>query len=319
MKNVDDALACLDEIEREKEDLYSAGELTNRIFIDNCLTVMANIADKSIDLCITDPPWGVDYKAFREKFKGQEIFNDKLSEYRKLMEDFPYELRRVLKNDAGVYLFCGATTPVTTDGKEIHWGPYDVLKRFFRAGFKPRRMIVWDKTSPGRGYRYRFRLEFILYFTKREQSVFYGDGEFRDELILLNEEAEMIRYQKVHGGNKKHPAEKPIRLYESFIKDSTRIGELVIDPFAGSGPLIEACKNTSRNFLVVEQNEKYRKDLDDRGRQVTIFEHMNEPIQLSVDDKKEEQDDDPFSDINSYEEEEEENDDEQFDDDALDF
>jgi site-specific DNA-methyltransferase (adenine-specific) len=257
---------------------------------------MSKIPDKTVDLCISDPPWGVDYNAFREKFQDEEIINDKLEEYKKLMEDFPYELRRILKDDAAVYLFCGATTPVTRDGKEIHWGPYDVLKRFFRAGYKPRRIIVWDKVTPGRGYRYRFRLEFVLYFTKREQSRFYGEGEFGDEMILLAEQAEVIRYQKVHGGNKVHPAEKPIRLYESFIEDSTRAGELVIDPFAGSGPLIEACINTNRRYLAIEQNEKYRKALEDRSRQGSLFDMSNqkEPVQLEVDDDDGIDEDDPL-------------------------
>lgn len=152
--------------------------------------------------------------------------------------------------------------------------------------------------------------------TKREQSKFYGEGEFRDELVVLNEEAEMIRYQKVHGGNKQHPAEKPIRIYEAFIEDSSRPGMLVMDPFAGSGPLIEACKNTRRNYLAIEQNEKYRKTLEDRGRQMTIFE-QHEPIQMEVQDDDEEID--PLENIS----EEEEQDDGQWyreeDDDPLDF
>lgn len=312
MKNVDDALAALEEVEAQKEDFHTVGELTNRIFIDNCLDVMAKIPDKTIDLCISDPPWGVDYFSFREKFKNDEIFNDALEDYKKLMQDFPYELRRVLKDNSAVYLFCGATTLMSKAGKEIHWGPYDVVNRFYRAGFKPRRIIVWDKVSPGRGYRYRFRLEFILYMTKREQSEFYGEGEFRDELVALNEEAEMIRYQKVHGGNKQHPAEKPIRIYEAFIEDSSRPGMLVMDPFAGSGPLIEACKNTSRNYLAIEQNEKYRKTLEDRGRQMTIFEQQ-EPVQMEV--QEEDDDDDPVASIYSDNEGEEDD----YDDDPLEF
>ena len=137
-------------------------------------------------------------------------------------------------------------------------------------------------------YRYRGVFEFILYFTKPGSSKFTGDGYFKYDHIMLDEKSEVFRYPRLHGSNKVHTAEKPVRLYESFILDSSDPGDLIIDPFAGSGPIIDACKNTGRRYIAMELNPDYINGPDgmlDREKQVSVFEKIptpKEPQQVDI-------------------------------------
>jgi site-specific DNA-methyltransferase (adenine-specific) len=58
-------------------------------------------------------------------------------------------------------------------------------------------------------------------------------------------------------GNKKHPTEKPVELMKILIQNSTEGGQIVIDPFMGSGTTGVACKELNRNFIGIEIDEKY--------------------------------------------------------------
>ena len=58
-------------------------------------------------------------------------------------------------------------------------------------------------------------------------------------------------------GNKLHPTEKPIGLIELYVKNSSKIGDTILDPFAGSGTTLVACKNLNRNGIGFEKEQKY--------------------------------------------------------------
>lgn len=293
--DVNAALQVLGGIKEANENQFEVSQLKNRIFFGDCRDVLERIPEGSIDLGITDPPWGIDLGTFRKKFKDVKIANDEYKDYCDLMLDFPGLLYRALKPNGCAYVFCGGTTVRINKDGSIHWVPSDMLIRFFKAGFRPARILMWNKVSPGRMYKYRTKLEYVFYFVKKKTPTWNNDGEFKEDLIELEEE--VIRYRKVAGANKVHTAEKPCRIYESFILDSSNEGEIVIDPFAGSAPVILACKNTKRNYLAIEKDEDAYGDII-RGRELqsTIFEldgtTTEKPEQIDILDIKEEDHDD---------------------------
>src|SRR5882672_8039320 len=89
-----------------------------------------------------------------------------------------------------------------------------------RAGFRFWKPLVWDKRSIGMGYHYRARYELILFFEKGKQRL--------NDLGV----ADIISVPRIRGG---YPAEKPAEVAEVLIRQSTESGDVVIDPFMGSG------------------------------------------------------------------------------------
>lgn len=131
-------------------------------------------------------------------------------------------MHRVLVRDAHLYVCCDQETMfVAKPAGE-------------RAGFKFWKPLVWDKKQIGMGYHYRSRYEFVLFFEK-------GKRKLNDLGI-----ADVIEAPRVHRG---YPTEKPVSLSETLIGQSTSAGQLVADPFMGSGSVGVAALNLGRDFL----------------------------------------------------------------------
>jgi site-specific DNA-methyltransferase (adenine-specific) len=131
------------------------------------------------------------------------------------------EVYRVLARNAHFYLFCDPETAFIA--KPIAEA----------AGFKFWKPLIWDKQVIGMGYHYRSRYEMILFFEK---------GKRRLANLGI---ADVIACPRVRGG---YPAEKPPRVSEILIQQSTAPGELVIDPFMGSASVGVAALNHDRRF-----------------------------------------------------------------------
>lgn len=128
---------------------------------------------------------------------------------------------RALRRDTHFYLFCDAETM------------FIVKPEAERAGFRFWKPLVWDKRTIGMGYHYRARYEFILFFEK-------GKRRLADLGV-----ADVITVPRVHRG---YPAEKPVRVSEILVSQSSRPGELVADPFMGSGSVGVAAVKQGRRF-----------------------------------------------------------------------
>lgn len=131
------------------------------------------------------------------------------------------EVHRVLKRDTHFYLMCDPETAFIA--KPIAE----------QAGFKFWKPLVWDKRSIGMGYHYRARYEFVLFFEK-------GKRRLADLGI-----ADVLEVPRIRGG---YPAEKPSALSEIFIKQSSVEGDLVVDPFMGSGSSGVAALSLGRRY-----------------------------------------------------------------------
>ena len=189
---------------------------------------LRSLPSASIDLVVTDPPYeslekhravGTTTRLKKSKASSNEWFQIFANE--RFPELFS-EVFRVLKKDRHFYLFCDQETMF-------------VAKPLAEAaGFKFWKPIVWDKKKIGMGYHYRARYEFVLFFEKGKRK--------------LNDlgQPDVIEVPRVYRG---YPTEKPAGVAEVLVRPSTQAGELVIDPFMGSGSTGVAALKLGRRFL----------------------------------------------------------------------
>ncbi len=131
------------------------------------------------------------------------------------------QIHRVLRRHRHFYLFCDPETAF-------------VAKPLAEAvGFKFWKPLIWDKKRIGMGYHYRSRYEFILFFEK-------GKRKLADLGV-----SDIIECPRIYNG---YPTEKPAEVSEVLIRQSTQPGELVIDPFMGSGSVGVAALRLHRSF-----------------------------------------------------------------------
>ena len=196
----------------------------------DCLELMKDISSGSVDLVLTDPPYGMDFQSHRRKEVYAKIKNDTSLEW---LDGYFAECSRILKDDTAIYCFCS-------------WHNVDIFKKTFEKYFKLKNIIVWVKNNHGSGdlkASYAPKHEFILYGNKGRRT-FYGKR--MEDVIFANKTK-----------NENHPTEKPIDLLEQFINNSTEKNAVVFDGFMGSGSCGVACVNTNRNFIGIELDEGY--------------------------------------------------------------
>jgi site-specific DNA-methyltransferase (adenine-specific) len=208
----------------------------------DCLELMKELSDKSVDMILTDPPYGMNYQSGRrtvspqfEKIKGD-------GDVMGWLPDVLDELHRVMKEDTAIYMFAS-------------WHNIDIFKNEFEKRFKLKNIIVWNKNNHGSGdlkAAYAPKYELILYGHK-------GRSLFREKRL-----PDVQNYSKVPGKEMLHPTEKPIDMLEVFIRNNSDPNHTILDPFMGSGTTGVACKNLNRNFIGMELDETYFNIAKDR-------------------------------------------------------
>jgi site-specific DNA-methyltransferase (adenine-specific) len=194
---------------------------------------LRTLASDSIDLVVTDPAYeslekhravGTTTRLTHSKASSNDWFG--IFPNARFGELFA-EVFRVLKPNSHFYLYCDAETMFLAKPEAE------------RAGFRFWKPLVWDKKTIGMGYHYRARYELILFFEK-------GKRRLNDLGV-----ADIIAVPRVHRG---YPAEKPPAVSEVLIAQSSRPGDLVADPFMGSGSVGVAALTLGRTFAGTDIN-----------------------------------------------------------------
>ena len=220
-----------------KDYLYyqdDAGE----IYCGDCLEIMPLLADKSIDLVLTDPPYGIDYLSPWTE-NHSKIENDKLDDWKEILPQFFTESKRIL-SDTGCCCCCcggGGKTPVTA------LFTIEAIKHFHLI-----QTLVWRKFI-GLGWRYRPAYENIVILSKDKDNY-----NFYDTSKACGNVVEGINQDIPQNGD--HPTRKPVELMAKLLLTHSLEGQRVIDPFAGGGSLL-AYKRLNRRFIGIEISEKY--------------------------------------------------------------
>ena len=194
---------------------------------------LQQLPSESVDLLVTDPAYeslekhraiGTTTRLKHSKASSNDWF--RVFPNARFAELFA-EVFRVLRRDTHFYLLCDAETMFVAKPEAE------------RVGFRFWKPLVWDKKSIGMGYHYRARYEFILFFEK-------GKRRLADLGI-----ADVITVPRVHRG---YPAEKPPAVSEVLIAQSSLPGEVVVDPFMGSGSVGVAALRLGRRFRGTDVN-----------------------------------------------------------------
>jgi len=201
---------------------------TNKIIHGDCIEVMKTFPKNSVNLIITDPPYGdnVGYGVNNKKIKNNE---NPLINCSALFECY-----RILKKNTSMYIF-------------TNWKNYPFLTEFILryTKFKIRHLIVWKKHNFGLGWAFRHQYELILVLDKGKPK--YNLKDFSDvqtcSYILHNKE--------------NHPHEKPIDLLTKMILHSSKEGDLILDPFCGTGSTCKACEQNNRKWIGIELDERW--------------------------------------------------------------
>jgi len=210
----------------------------NKIYNQDCLIGMKEISDHSVDLIITDPPYGINLTPQREngKFKNTKVINDNNLDW---LPHVVEEYYRILKPNSAGYIFC-------------NWQNYDKFKQAFETKFTIKNCIVWNKDWFGMGNNWRPNHEFIMLVT---------NGTFKTK---SNNKSNIITCRRVSPQRLTHSCEKPVKLLEEIINESSNEGDLILDSFVGTGSLPIACVNTKRNYIGFELDNTYYKTANER-------------------------------------------------------
>lgn len=209
----------------------------------DAVTWLRGLGSSSVDLVITDPAYeslekhravGTTTRLKHSKASSNDWFrvfpNDRFAE---LFD----ELYRVLRPNTHCYLFCDQETMFIA--KPIAE----------QAGFRFWKPIIWDKCKIGMGYHYRARYECILFFEK---------GKRRLNHLGI---PDVLAVPRIRNG---YPTEKPVELATILVEQSTQPGELVADPFLGSGAFGVAAVQAGRNFLGTDVSAEARRIAEGR-------------------------------------------------------
>jgi len=115
-------------------------------------------------------------------------------------------------------------------------------------------MVVWDKGPMGMGWHYRRSYEVVLVAQRKGAPCAWYDESRRVENIIRPGD---YGIRKIIPTRDQHPTQKPVALAAHFIRLHTRPGDLVLDPFMGSGTTGVACVQTGRRFIGCEIDEGY--------------------------------------------------------------
>lgn len=241
----------------------------NQIIQGDCLEVMKNIPDRSIDMILCDLPYGITACRWDISIPFALLWK---------------QYKRIVKDNGVIILTASQPFASKLIISNIEWFRYE---------------WIWDKVSGSNFLNIKNRSlktqEQILVFSKSSHFIFnpirvprtekslkrdpVGEVPIRRTRSIRNLEhyalktttvrilaadgrkhpVDIIKFSRQGKGvyKIKHPTKKPIALFEYLIKTYTNEGSLVLDNCAGSGTTGVACKNLNRNFILIEKDEKY--------------------------------------------------------------
>jgi site-specific DNA-methyltransferase (adenine-specific) len=214
---------------------FDDGQIT--IYHGDCVDVLPTLAP--VDLVLTDPPYGVTYQSNAAVGKGTiPITNDgtrlSLALYRQVVPRLQAE---------HVLWF-------------TRWDAWPDVWAILGQSFPLRGLLVWDKGTPGMGDLTHWGPSYELIASAGTRSIIDG----RDGSVL--------RYNTVPSANRRHPTEKPVELMAYLIRKLD--AQTVLDPFCGSGAVLEAARLLGRRAIGIETSEAYCAVARERFRQLVL-------------------------------------------------
>jgi site-specific DNA-methyltransferase (adenine-specific) len=228
----------------------------DKVYLGDCIEIMKKLTEKSVDLIFVDPPFniGIKYDKYNDNLSYDEYFN--------WSKKWISETYRLLKDNGSIYIAIGDEF-----ASEINL----ILKQ---TGFYFRNWIIWYYTF-GQSQRKKFNRAHthIFYFTKDKENFTFNSDETRvpsaRQLVYNDKRAnpkgklpdDVWQFSRVCGTFKErlgdHPCQIPESLLERIIKVSSNIGDIILDPFGGTGTTSAVAKRLKRHFITMDISEEY--------------------------------------------------------------
>lgn len=220
------------------------------ICCDDCLEVMKNIPNNSIDLIVTDPPYKITSRGCSGTmggyWKNEKAKKGIIFDYNSIScKDYLPQFYRILKDKTICYVMCN-----NVNLREI-------LNIGIECGFNFVKCLIWQKGNKICGRYYMGCYEYIILFRKGGDRPINKCGT--PDILSIP-----IKKLKDKNGKNLHDTEKPIELMKILIENSSNEKEIVLDPFMGIGGVGVACKNLNRNFIGIEIDDKYFRIAEER-------------------------------------------------------
>lgn len=251
----------------------------NRILDGDCIEVMNGLPEASVDLIFADPPYNLQLKGDLHRPDNSKVdaVDDHWDQFAsfKAYDSFTRAwlkaARRLLKPDGAIWVI-GSYHNVFRMGAELQ-----------NQGFWILNDVVWRKTNPMpnfRGKRLTNAHETLIWASKSEDSKYSFNYE---ALKALNEGIQMRsdwvlpictghERLKDENGDKAHPTQKPESLLHRVLVGTTNPGDVVLDPFFGTGTTGAVAKMLGRDFIGIEREESYRAVAEKRIARIRKFD-----------------------------------------------
>lgn len=200
------------------------------LYHGDCLETMKDIPDGSVDLVLTDPPYGI---------RKKEKWDDKIY-FLNSMENWLKESYRVSK--LGVIWFC-ADIMIP-----------EIMRITSKNNIVFHRLLIWNKPS---GSQYAGAMHNKIWYSIEPILVFLKNENLTKIKNIQNYSYASFDARTIPQKKYNHPTVKPTNLMEWLIKHYSEEGHIILDPFMGSGSTGVACVNTGRNFIGIEKDETY--------------------------------------------------------------
>lgn len=237
---------------------------------------MSKICDNSVKLIVTSPP----YWDLKNYYKENQIGQESYEKYADRMYTVWQECYKKLSQDGSLWVNINVRV---RENKPIYI-PKLFIEQCKKIGFTFYEMLIWHKSSgiPTNAKNIVDRHEYVLIFLKSEKTIIqsfrinkyndYKNDDLNGGFIWnINRKAGSVGKKTIH------PAIYPTELVNRIIKASTKEGDVVLDPFLGSGTSLIAALNNNRNFIGYEYNEGFKGLMLDRFEN-EIMEYDKEKV-----------------------------------------
>src|SRR3989338_5581093 len=246
-------------------------ELINKNHQGECIEIMSKLGDKSVNLILTDPPYNAskggvnlpDNKTGGAYYKVNEEWDkfDKYSDYIDFTRKWIKESDRILSDKGSIMVCCS-----------LH-NVAEVIMALKELDYKPLNIITWRKPNAMPSITKRMlthSTEFIVWFSKGKQWTFNYDKmkryNYGKQLRDVWDFPSCQGPERIKGDNGRaaHPTQKPLKLFKRLVEMASNEGELILDPFMGSGTTAIASQELGRKWIGIENNAEYIKITNDR-------------------------------------------------------
>ncbi|MFN3471287.1 MAG: DNA-methyltransferase [Aquificaceae bacterium] len=260
--------------DEENKTRYERSKIINKVILGDAFKVLKKIDSEFFDMVFIDPPYFLQLpnKTLR-RWNVKTIVDgvddewDKFSsfqEYDEFIRNLLIEVKRVMKFSATLWVI------------STYHSIYRIGKIMQDLGFWILNDVVWVKTNPmpnWLGVRFTNATEHLIWAVKdkkvknytfnKEYAKAFGIGKIGANVWILPicNGKERLKDKE---GKKIHSTQKPIELLKRIILTSTKEGDLILDPMAGTGTTGYTAKALKRNFVMIEKNEDYVKGIEER-------------------------------------------------------